>query len=380
MIAAEAVMSAASPQDPETRRLVSVDALRGFDMFWIVGAAGVVTALKSIGDNAVLNFFATQLEHKDWDGFAFEDLIFPLFVFIVGISLVFSLGRLLANEGRWAAYKRLFRRFFLLYLLGIFYYGGLSNHWPDIRLVGVLQRLALCYLFAGLLFCHLRARGLIAVCAALLVGYWAWLTFIPVPDLGVTTFAKGKNWACYFDKMYLPGKRIYGDGTWDPEGILSTLPAVASCLLGVLAGLLISNPSVSDRRKLLYLIGGGVLGVLLGFLWGYQFPVIKKIWTSSYVLVAGGYSGILLGLFYLVVDIWKLRLWARPFVWIGSNALTVYLAVNIWDVEKVARRFAGGDVQDALGRYGDLVLTAITLGLVLALARFLYRKRIFIRV
>jgi predicted acyltransferase len=196
----------------------------------------------------------------------------------------------------------------------------------------------------------------------------------------VTTFAKGENWACYIDKMYLPGKRIYGDGTWDPEGILSTLPAVASCLLGVLAGLVISNPSVSNQRKLLYLIGGGILGVLLGFLWGCQFPVIKKIWTSSYVLVAGGYSGILLGLFYLVVDIWKLRLWARPFVWIGSNALTVYLAVNIWDVEKVARRFAGGDVQDALGRYGDLALTAVTLGLVLALARFLYRKRIFIRV
>ena len=156
-------------QGPSSGRMLSVDALRGFDMFWIVGAHDIVKALQSLGDNPVLNLFATQLRHKDWEGFAFEDLIFPLFVFIIGISLVFSLGRLIEKEGQWAAHKRLFRRFALMYLLGIFYYGGLANHWPDIRLVGVLPRLALCYLFAGLLFCHLRTRGMVIVCIALLI-------------------------------------------------------------------------------------------------------------------------------------------------------------------------------------------------------------------
>ena len=366
-------------QDPSSRRLLSVDALRGFDMFWIVGAHDIVKALQSLGDNAVLNFLATQLKHKNWEGFAFEDLIFPLFVFIVGISLVFSLGKLVEKEGLWAAHKRLFRRFALMYLLGLFYYGGLSNHWPDIRLVGVLPRLALCYLFAGLLFCHLRTRGMAIACIALLLAYWAWLTFIPVPGVGATTFAMGENWACYVDNILLPGKRIYGDGTWDPEGILSTLPAVASCLLGVFAGQFLSS-SVGNRRKVLYLLAVGVAGVALGFLWGLQFPVIKKIWTSSYVLVAGGYSCILLAVFYQIVDIWKCRRWALPFFWIGSNALTIYLAVNILDFEDVARRFAGGDLHDALGSFGNLALAAVTLGLVLLLARFLYNRKIFLRV
>ena len=367
-------------------RLVSVDALRGFDMFWIIGAGALVKSLQAIGDNSVLRFVAGQLKHKEWEGFAFEDLIFPLFVFIVGMSVVFSVGRMVEREGKWAAHVRIVRRFLLLYLLGIFYYGGFEHHWPEIRLVGVLQRLALCYLFTALLFCHLRLRGLVAVCVALLAGYWAWLTFVPVPDVvppgagATTTFEMGKNWACYVDKLYLPGRRIYGDGTWDPEGLLSTLPAIASCLLGVFAARLITEKSIPGSRKLLYLVVAGVVGVAVGFLWGLQFPVIKKIWTSSYVLVAGGYSCLLLAAFYLVVDMWKFRLWARPFLWIGSNALTIYLAANVFEFEDIAKRFVGGDVFTALGRYGELAVTTVSLGLVLLLARFLYKKKIFIRV
>ncbi len=378
----DAVSSSPKPisQDSVSKRLVSVDALRGFDMFWIIGAAGIVKALETLDGNAFFGFLVTQLTHKEWEGFAFEDLIFPLFVFIVGISLVFSLGKLIEKEGKLIAHKRLFRRFLLMYLLGIFYYGGMSNHWPDIRLVGVLQRLALCYLFAGLLFCHLRTRGLIVVCVALLAGYWALLTFVPVPDVGTTTFAIGQNWACYVDKILLPGKRIYGDGTWDPEGLLSTLPAVASCLLGVFAGQFISSSSYTEKRKVQYLLAAGVAGVALGFLWGLQFPVIKKIWTSSYVLVAGGYSCIMLAVFYQVVDIWKWRAWATPFLWIGSNALTIYLLANVVKFDEIAKRFVGGDIFDSLGPWGNVLLIAVALSLELIVARFLYNKKIFLRV
>ncbi len=360
-------------------RWVSVDALRGFDMFWIVGAGTVVHSLKEVSTHPAVMFFVNQVSHKEWEGFAFEDLIFPLFLFIVGVSLVFSLGKIVEREGKAMAYKRLLRRSALMLLFGIFYYGAFANSWPDIRLVGVLQRLAFGYLFAGLLFLNLRTRGLIAVCVGLLLGYWVLLTFVPVPDVGATTFEMGKNWACYIDKMYLPGKRIYGDGTWDPEGLLSTFPAIATCLLGVFGGQLLQYPGVCEKRKTLWLIGGGAVMVLLGFLWGLQFPVIKKIWTSSYVLVAGGYSYMLLGAFFLVVDVWQYRAWARPFLWIGSNAITVYMAVNLIDFEAIATRFVGGDIKHALGCFGNFGVASVRLALVILLVRYLYHKRIFLR-
>lgn len=360
------------------QRWISVDALRGFDMLWIVGANGLVIALnKAGGDQGFLHACAQQLKHKAWAGFAFNDFIFPLFVFIVGISLVFSLGRIAAQEGQAKAHLRLVRRFVLLFLLGVFYSGGFTNLWPDIRLMGVLQRLALCYFFAGLLFLHFRWRGLIAAFLVLMIGYWALLTFVPAPDQSQVSFEPDKNIANYVDRQYLPGK-LY-DKTWDPEGILSTFPAIATCLLGAFSGMLIQNSSVSNSRKLLLFLVGGAAMVGLGFLWGLQFPVIKKIWTSSYVLVAGGYSCILLGVFYLIIDAWKFQLWARPFVWVGSNALVIYLARNIVDFDALAVRFAGGDIQQFFGVYGHLVVNAVSLTLTLLLAWYLYRKQIFLR-
>src|ERR1043166_5597443 len=151
---------------PETRRVVSVDALRGFDMFWILGG-----------------FVGDQLEHVEWEGFRLYDLIFPLFVFIVGVSIVFSLTRLVEREGKAAAHKRVLRRFALLFVLALIYSGGVSHKWPDIRLLGVLNRIALCYFFASLLFLNLRLRGLVVACVSLLVGYWALMTFVPFPDV-----------------------------------------------------------------------------------------------------------------------------------------------------------------------------------------------------
>src|SRR5206468_401167 len=130
----------------------------------------------------------------------------------------------------------------------------------------------------------------------------------------------------YLDQKYLPGRKY--DGTYDPEGILSTMPAVVTCLLGIFAGLLLSSGAMDDARKVIYLLAGGIAGVVLGFVWGLEFPVIKKIWTSSYVLVAGGFSSILLGIFYWVVDVVKYRKWCQPLVWIGMYSITVYLANN----------------------------------------------------
>src|SRR6266436_1424552 len=170
----------------QTQRLMSVDALRGFDMFWIIGADSLVYALHRLSPSKPTNFLADQLEHVDWEGFHFYDLIFPLFVFLVGVSLVFSLTKTIERAGRADALRRVFRRGILLFVIGIFYSGGFSDPWPDIRLMGVLNRIALAYFFAGLLFCFFKPRALAGICAGLLIGYWALMTFVPMRDIQLT--------------------------------------------------------------------------------------------------------------------------------------------------------------------------------------------------
>lgn len=368
---------------PKAQRLVSLDALRGFDMFWIIGGEEIFHALNAATSGAKFHepfrFMAWQLTHKDWAGFGFYDLIFPMFVFMVGASLVFSLTKIMATHGRGAALRRVIIRGVVLYLLGLVYYGGLSKTYHDVRLMGVLQRIALAYLFSGILFCFLRARGLAIVTISLLIVYWGLLTFVRAPGESHVSFAEGHNLTNWIDAHYLPGFKW--DGDHDPEGLLSTIPAVASCLLGVFAGLLLKDGKIAPFAKALWLIGLGTIAVALGFLWGLQFPVIKKLWTSSFVLVAGGYSSILLGLFYLVIDVWKVRLWAMPFVWIGMNAITLYFVHHLFNFEGFAGRFVGGQFgQHAFGPYAPVATAVLAMFFVFLLARFLYKRQIFLRV
>jgi predicted acyltransferase len=332
---------------------------------------------------SVIGFFATQLDHVQWEGFRFYDLIFPMFVFIVGVSIVFALSKRTAEGGRGAATRQVFRRAVILYLFGIFTYNGVANGWEGVRLLGVLQRIAICYFFTALAFLYLKPKWLGAVCASLLIGYWAIMTFVPVPGVGAGNFEEGKNLANYIDKQYLP--LFKWDGDHDPEGLLSTLPAIASCLLGVFAGLWLRRVDVDDRKKVKMLVACGAVLVVVGFAWGLQFPVVKKLWTSSFVLVAGGFSAILLGLFYLLIDVWKKDWWATPFIWIGTNAITIYMLVHVVDLPKLAERVAGGPVKgwfDSVVRpgFGDLVIALLALVAAVLFCRFLYRRRIFLKV
>jgi predicted acyltransferase len=420
---------------------MSLDALRGFDMFWILGADSFVYALHETSQTAPTQFLATQLDHAEWAGFHFYDLIFPLFVFTMGISTVFSLTKIIASAGRAAAVKRVLKRGGLLFIVALIYSGGFTNPWPDLRLMGVLNRIALCYTFGGLLFIFLRTRMLAAIAIALLLGYWAWLAEIPMRDfhldkaslvqqaetagdanlaeqLRAIESSPGKNpsgikdssvWAAVqkmyfaatnrvagkyemgynvanqFDFEHLPARKY--DIFWDPEGLLSTLPALVTGLLGIFAGRLLENKSVPDEKKVLWLLGAGAAGAALGWIWGIEFPVIKKIWTSSYVLVAGGYSALLLGAFYWIVDVKKWGAWCQPFVWIGMNPLTLYLTSNFLGglgFEKLARRLAGGPVKSFLDRhvaagFGDLVIAATAVALFIWFARFLYQRKIYLR-
>jgi predicted acyltransferase len=372
----------------QMQRIVSLDALRGFNFVWILGGEGVVLALTAMAKGkgetieAVGAFLGTQLSHSDWDGFHFYDLIFPLFLFITGVAIALSLPRIVVRDGRTQAHLRVLRRALLLYALGVIYYGGISQGWDDIRYLGVLQRIAICYLVTSLLFLHAGWRGMTAATVSLLAGYWALMTFVPVPGVGAASYAPDANLANWIDAHYLPG-RIW-DNTRDPEGLLSTLPAIASCLLGVFAGLLLSDEQIAPARKSLLLIGGGVVLVAAGASWSLQFPIVKYIWTSSYALVAGGLSAILLGLAHQVVDVWGFKRWATWLVWIGANAILLYVVNGLFGFEPLARRLVGGDVSRWLSvtvtpGTGALVRHLAGLALVIALAGFLYRRKIFLR-
>ncbi len=413
-----------------TRRLMSLDALRGFDMFWIVGGEEIVHALYKAWPHGPLRVLDKQMDHKPWEGVAFYDLIFPLFVFIVGASLVFSVTKMIERNGKAAAIKRIFIRSLVLYLLGVFFYGGLAKGVEGVRWMGVLQRIALSYFFAGMIFCIFRLRGMIGICASLLLGYWALMTFVPIRDIQLTPsniarlarqngdeqtaayfeakdspnpstikdspawagarrvfyattnwvsgkYAEGANLANHMDFQYLPGRKW--DIFFDPEGFLSTIPAVATCMLGVFAGLLLRNSGVPDQRKVLILAAAGAACVCLGFLWGQQFPVIKKIWSSSYVLVAGGYASLFLAAFYQIVEVWGWRKWCIPFIWIGMNPITIYLVFNLVQFDELAERLIGGPVKQALGSGGVLAINILVVAMMFAFVRFLYKRQIFLR-
>ncbi len=401
----------AAPVKPP--RLVSLDALRGFDMFWILGGDAAMRALGKLAPAGPLNTLAGQFEHKDWAGFAFYDLIFPLFVFIVGVSSVFSLSRIVQQHGRGEAIKRVLLRTAVIYALGLFYSGGMTQPWPGLRLLGVLPRIALAYGATGLLFCFFKPRVLAGITVAILVGYWALLTLVPIRDFtldkaaiaarlgtdkatpaqieeafNATTarvtggYAPGLNLTNHLDFQFLPGRKY--DTYYDPEGFLSTLPAVATCLLGVFAGLLLRRADRTDAQKLTALVVGGVAAIALGHLWGLQFPIVKKIWTSSFVLVAGGWSLLLLAAFYYVVDVRGARRWCTPLVWVGLNPITLYLCSGLIGYRVVANRFVGGDVRTFLDRTlgaggGDLGTNLGAIAVMLTLAWFLHKRQIYLR-
>ncbi len=365
--------------EKKNERILSVDVLRGFDMFWLIGGTGLALAIVKLFGPGVRELLLPQLEHCKWEGFHFYDLIFPLFEFVMGMSIVFSLSRIVSSADKMMAYRRIFRRFILLWVLGILYYGGFKHTWPNMRLVGVLPRLAFTYFIASILFLNFRLRGLLIISVSVLIGYWILLSFVPVPGVGHPSVAPDAHWAKYIDELFLPGAKH--DGTWDNCGILGTFPAAVSALLGVFASLILIEKSIDDKKRLYYLIGGGLAMVVFGFIWSIQMPIIKKIWTPTYVLVAGGYSFMLMGIFYLIIDVLHFKKWTLLFVWIGVNPITIYLARNVLDFNDLARRFVGGDIAAALGTdLAYLALNIVSVGLSLVLLRFLYNRKIFIKV
>jgi predicted acyltransferase len=371
-----------SPDEPVSRvdRLTSIDALRGFDMFWIVGGDAVARALcKWWGTPEALRL-REQFEHVDWEGFRFYDLIFPLFLFLVGVVLPFSLRKYLTgSHPRSHALQRIARRVVLLFLLGLVYNGLLQFRFDNLRVAGVLQRIAVCYGIAATIFVFARVRAQVALFPAILVGYWAILMFVPSPETQAAgDLAPVSNLAGYLDRHYLPGARRCCYGYGDNEGLLSTIPAVATALLGALAGQwLLSDRGRWARAAGLAAMGIGCLG--FGMLWGRDFPVIKNLWTSTFVLVAGGWSLLLLALFYTIIDVLGFRAWSFPFVVIGANAITIYVGQRVIPFGEISRFLLGGVARHS-GSFGPAVVPIGVLVVEWLFLLHLYRHRIFLRV
>lgn len=366
--------------DAPTQRLESLDALRGFDMFWIMGGETVAQALAKWWTGSDHTFVHDQLEHVPWHGFVFYDLIFPLFLFLVGVAIPFSLNSLRRRGATTSdAYWRIGRRVVLLFFLGLVYNHFLDFHWSDLRVAGVLQRIAVCYGFAAIIAWHTGPRMQAVLVAAILVGYWAILTFVPVPGGTAGDLTREGNLAGWLDRHYLPGSikaAYYGFG--DNEGLLTTLPAVGTALLGVLAGHWL-RAGHSAGPTTIGLAVAGAACLLAGGLWGQSFPVNKILWTSSFVLWAGGWSLLLLAAFYGVIDGLGWRAWAFPFVVIGANAIVAYLLPHIVDFEKLSQFFFAGMAR-AAGDFGPVVLSAGAVGLVWLVLYHLYRHKLFLRV
>ena len=363
-------------------RLLSLDALRGFDMFWIVGGEGIVHSLAELTGWAVAIWASTQLVHVEWDGFVFYDMIFPLFLFIAGVAMPFSLTRRAERgENKKKLMLRVVQRGLILVVLGIIYNNGLFRvSFAETRFPSVLGRIGLAYMFAGLIVVNTKLRGQVMWFVGLLVGYWAAMKLIPVPGFGAGQLTLEGSLAGYVDRMLVPG-RLYL-GVHDPEGLLATVPAISTALLGVFAGTLLRRdlPGVTRQRKALLLAGAGLAGLVLGYLWGFAFPINKNLWSSSFVLFAGGWSLLLFALFYLVIDVWGYTRWAFFFVVIGMNSILIYMAVGFIDFAYTTDFFfegllssLGGPAQQVLWWIGFVVVEW-------AFLYFLYRKKTFLRI
>ncbi|MFC4232482.1 acyltransferase family protein [Parasediminibacterium paludis] len=341
------------------QRLLSLDALRGFDMFWIISGEGIFHGLANVVKDkyhltqstvnwqiatagAPLNIWealvvgiSNQLHHSVWNGFTCYDMIFPLFIFIAGVSMPYSFGSKLEKGNlpirivKGSIYRALLKRTIILILLGMVVNGALQFKGYELtRFASVLGRIGLSCFFAGLIYLNTQLRGQIIWFVAILLGYWGAMTCISVPHLGAGNLTPEGNLSAYVDRLLLPGKlhrKVY-----DPEGLLSTIPAVATAMLGIFTGTFLKYQASNFTmiKKAFFLVIAGSLLVLLGWFWGMVFPINKNMWTSSFVVYTGGFSVLLFAFFYLIVDALQFQKWCKPFVWIGTNSILIYMAAH----------------------------------------------------
>jgi predicted acyltransferase len=363
-----------------SERLYSLDALRGFDMFWIMGAEEIFHALYRVTGSPFWGAISTELTHPDWNGFHFYDLIFPLFLFIAGVATPYSVGRELEKgRTRQQMLWRVIRRGLTLVILGIIYNNGLElRPLSEIRFGSVLGRIGLAYMFANIIYLYSKQLAQIIWFFVLIIGYWLLLKFTSAPGFPRGDLSMEGNFASYVDRSILPG-HLYLT-IHDPEGLMSTIPAIATGLLGILTGSFIKNSVVTPSKKALWMFVAGFLFIGLAHLWDLDFPINKNLWTSSFVLNVGGYSLILLSVFYYLIDVRGYKKWAFYFKVIGMNSILIYMSGHFINWEYTTNGFFKW-LGQWVGDPWNIVVMAICYVMIKWLfLYFMYRKKIFLRV
>lgn len=362
--------------EQQPHRLISLDALRGFTI-----AAMILVNFP--GDEG--HVFA-PLRHTVWNGLTPTDLIAPVFLFIVGISVVLAYTKRLGHANRSDLYKKIFVRSLKIFAVGIFLNLLPDFNFSDLRYTGTLPRIALVFLTCAIIFLNTSFKTQAWIGACVLVAYWLAMTLIPTPGEGKVMLERGINLAAWIDSKFLPGRMW--QGTWDPEGILSTFPSIVTGITGLLAGqLLISKRTPAD--KVIYLMVAGLVSTIAGYGWGLTFPVNENLWTSSFVLVSSGVAAMLLGASYYVVDIGGYTRGTKPGIIFGANAIAVYVLADIFALFFYVFKMGSATlnihfvnaISDAgLSReFAGMIYSLLFVGINFIPAYILYQKKIFIK-
>jgi predicted acyltransferase len=359
-----------------SKRLTSVDALRGFDMFWIVGGREVLVGLAMLFGADTAKAVSVNFHHA-WGQFHFWDLIMPLFLFIVGVVMPVAFERRLEQGAtKKQLYVHMLRRVLLLYLLGLIASGHLLSFdsgkihlWTD-----TLHAIAVGYMFSTILILELNLRWQIAITVALLFIYWAVMALIPIPGVGAGFFEPNVNLAIYVDNAVL--------GHWQ-EGagwtyILTNMTFICSVMLGVFAGKILLSKQ-TEMKKTAQLASLGIGCLIAGKIWGIWFPIIHHLWTSSLVLYAGGWSYLLMALFFLVIDVWGFKKWSFVFVVIGMNAIAVYVAWHLFDFRLIGNVFVGG-LATLIGPWVHFVEATAAFAVAWLILYWMYAKKTFVKI
>lgn len=373
-------------------RLISLDALRGFVMFWIMSGEHIIHALAKAAPIPVFIWMSSQLHHAEWNGITFYDMIFPVFLFVAGVSMPYSFEKkmqlagvktpqeLPGNEKR-KIYLSMLRRTCILLVLGFVVNGILRfDGFDHTRFASVLGRIGLAWFFAGIIYLNFDLKKQLIWFFAILIGYYAAMKWIPVPEFGAGVLTKEGSLESYIDRLFLPG-RLHST-VYDPEGIFSTIPAIATALLGVFTGTFLkSKYSFSIKVKLLLMTLTAVVLIIAGLIWDINFPINKHLWTSSFVCFVGGFSILFFVFFYLIIDFFGFHKWAFPLILIGSNSILIYIAAEgLVDFKHTANYVFGG-----LINFTPLVwqpfFAALSVTIVqLILLYFLYKRKWFLKI
>lgn len=373
-------------------RLVSLDVLRGFVMFWIMSGEHIIHALAKAAPIPVFIWMSSQLHHAEWNGITFYDMIFPVFLFVAGVSMPYSFEKKMSLAGvktpselpskeKQKIYLSMLRRTCILVFLGFIVNGLLRfDGFDQTRFASVLGRIGLAWFFAGLIYLNFNLKQQLIWFTAILAGYYLAMKLVPVPDFGAGVLTKEGSLEGYIDRLFLPG-RLHSK-VYDPEGLFSTIPAIATALLGVFLGTFLrAKNHFSSGNKVIILVLSALVLIVAGILWDYDFPINKHLWTSSFVCFVGGFSILFFTFFYLIIDLLGFQNWAFPLLLIGSNSILIYIAAEgLVDFKHTADYVFGGIIKFLPLIWQPVFATLAVTIVQLMLLYFLYRKKWFLKV